>query len=518
MLQDLRFALRVLRRSPGFVAAGIATLAIGIGATTAIFTLVDAVLLRPLNVPAAERVVALRQSTSYGITTTFLYSKTLEWRSSTKGAGALAIESMDFVRVESAAGPEKRTAGFVSAEYFDVLGRPPVRGRTFTASDDRPGAEPVVILGHDYWRTALSADEQALGHTVRIAGVPFTIVGVAAPGTRGTDLRLPVDVFLPAHAILRTTTLGPESGNYYFQDGSPGWSPGLWWRAIVRLSDGVSREAFAARLSADRIDLVPVQVAAVEPRVRGAVSTFSTMLFVAVMLVLSIGCANLAGLTMARTEVRRRDIAIRLAVGISRGRLIRQLLIECLVIAAGGAAAGLALARCLLAGLSSFELPGFIPLGSIAYPLDARVFAFAGLLAAVATVAFGVAPARMAAKVQMFEVLKQGTAGSNAALVRHVLIAAQVAITMVLLCGAGLFVRSLQVALGVDIGTDTERLVVADVDLASARYKEPQQLAYYEATMTRLANMPGVTSLSWGTGPFIHAGTSTPAVVVDVTH
>jgi putative ABC transport system permease protein len=515
MLQDVRFALRLLRRSPGFALAAIATLAIGIGATTAIFTLIEAVLLRPLDVPAPERAFVLTQVKPWGNSDTFRYSEVRKWTSAAQDLGVFTIEAFDTTAVDTPAGLSRRSVAYVDADYFQVLRQPPVRGRAFSAFDDRSGAAPVAVIGEHFWRNVLDGSEQVLGRVIRIAGVPFTVVGVAAPGVKGSQLRPPIDIFLPAHAILRTTSLGPGAGNYYFEDGSPGWSPSAWLRVVVRLRDGVSREALAARLSGDRVNPIPLQMAAIGPRIRGDVSRFSTMLFVAVVLVLMIGCANIAGLVMARTESRRREIAVRVAMGISRARLVRHVLLECSLIAAAGAAAGFVLARWLLVGVSTFELPGFFRLAEVDYPLDARIVAFAILVAAAATLTFALAPMRLALGTGVSAALKGTPGGGRRGRVRHALIFGQVGITVVLLFGAGLFVHSLREALAVDVGVETGRVVVADTDVQSAHYNAARQKIYFESAARHLSSTPGVSSISWGTGPFIFNGTSTPVAVVD---
>src|SRR3954471_257456 len=195
MLQDVRFACRLLRRSPAFAAAAGAPLAIGIGATTAIFTLVDAVLLRPVQIPTADRVVVLQAQRSYGPSTAFLYEDVAALTGVTAGRAHLTMEYSNEVLVEGPAGLSKRTTAFVGADYFDVLQRPPVRGRPFSGADDRAGAEPVVIVGFGFWRSALSGDAHVVGSKLRLSGVPFTVVGVAAPGVRGTELRAPAEIF-----------------------------------------------------------------------------------------------------------------------------------------------------------------------------------------------------------------------------------------------------------------------------------------------------------------------------------
>ena len=520
MLQDLRFAFRLLRRSPGFTVAAVLTLTLGIGATTAIFTLVDAVLLRPLDIGTPDRVFALQETSRGETSTAFLYSKYQDIRTAAGTTINTAIEYPNEITIETPAGLARRRAAFVSTNYFDVLERPPAAGRPFVESDDRPGAEPVIVITDAFWRSTLAGDAGAVGRTVRVSGVPMTIVGIAAPRVRGTDVQSVADVFLPAHAILRTTTLPGTTGNYFFQDGSPGWSPGAYWRVFGRVAPGISVEAagekaICASCAAQKLQLIPIQQAAVASRVRGDVSRFSLVLFIAVVLVLLVGCANLAGLVMARTEIRRREIAVRLAMGISRARLIRQLLWECALIALASGAAGTILARWILAGLSTFQLPGFIRLDKLEYTLDLRVLGFAVGLSAISAVAFGLGPARAAGRIDIIRSLKQVRGPSTTVRSQYALIALQVAFTVVLVFGAGLFVRSLRTAMGVDVGLDVSRIVIADTDVEAARFDAARKTAYFEGAVSRLASLPRVESVSYGNGPFFAFGGSTPVVVID---
>jgi putative ABC transport system permease protein len=520
MLQDLRFAFRLLRRSPGFTVAAVLTLTLGIGATTAIFTLVDAVLLRPLDIGTPARVVALQETSRGETSTAFLYSKYQDIRTAAGTTINTAIEYPSEITIETPAGLARRRGAFVSTNYFDVLERPPAAGRPFVESDDRPGAEAVIVITDAFWRSTLAGDAGAVGRTVRVSGVPMTIVGIAAPRVRGTDVQSVADVFLPAHAILRTTTLPGTPGNYFFQDGSPGWSPGAYWRVFGRVAPGISMEAAAEKAicvscAAQKLQLIPIQQAAVASRVRGDVSRFSLVLFIAVFLVLLVGCANLAGLVMARTEIRRREIAVRLAMGISRARLIRQLLWECVLIALASGAAGTILARWTLAGLSTFQLPGFIRLDKLEYALDIRVLGFAVGLSAISAVAFGLGPARAAGRIDIIRSLKQVRGPSTTVRSQYALIALQVAFTVVLVFGAGLFVRSLRTAMGVDIGLDASRIVIAETDVEAARFDTARKIAYFEGAVSRLASLPRVESVSYGNGPFFAFGGSTPVVVID---
>jgi putative ABC transport system permease protein len=520
MLQDLRFAFRLLRRSPGFAVAAILTLTLGIGATTAIFTLVDAVLLRPLDLGAPDRVVALQQTTQGYTSTAFLYSDYQKLRAAVGPAINLAIEYHGELTIETPAGLARRRGGFVSTNYFDVLERRPVAGRPFVEADDEPGAEPVIVITDAFWRSVLAGDAGAVGRTVRISGVPMTIVGIAPPRVRGTNIQSVVDIFLPAHAVLRTTTMPGTPGNYFFQDGSPGWSPSPMWHLFGRLAPGASTEAAAGKAicagcAAQKLQLIPIQQAAVASRIRNDVSRFSLVLFIAVCCVLLIGCANLAGLVMARTESRRREIAVRLAMGISRGRLIRQLLWECALIAVASSVAGLVLARWILAGISTFELPGLIRLDKLQYALDLRILGFAVALSAIAAVAFGLGPARAAARADIVRSLKQVRGSGGTGRSHYALIAVQIAFTVVLVIGAGLFIRSLKTALAVDVGLDVSRVVIADTDVQPAKFDPARKVAYFEAAVSQLASLPSVASVSYGNGPFFAFGGSTPALQID---
>jgi predicted permease len=287
-----------------------------------------------------------------------------------------------------------------------------------------------------------------------------------------------------------------------------------------RLASGVTFQgaeavAVCVPCAVQKLQLVPIQQAAVAGRVRGDVTRFSLVLFTAVVLVLLIGCANLAGLVMARTETRRREIAVRLAMGISRARLIRQLLWECALIALASGVAGTILARWILAGLSTFQLPGFIRLDTLEYALDMRVLGFAVGLSAISAIAFGGGPARAAARTDIVGSLKHVRGPSTTARSQYALIAVQVAFTVVLVFGAGLFVRSLKTALGVDVGVDVSRVVIADTDVEAARFDTSRKIAYFEDTVSQLASLPGVESVSYGNGPFFAFGGSTPSLVID---
>lgn len=513
MLQDLRFAVRSLRHTPGFVAAVIATLALGIGATTAIFALINAILLHPLSLKDPSRVFAFSEATPYGISQAFRFDHVNDMRARLRPVMAAAFEAPTFVSIRVNGVSRRMLGDFVSANFFDVLGRPPVIGRGFRDADDFAGAEPVVVLGYDTWQRSLGADPRVVGSEVRVSGEWVRVVGVAAPDLHGTDVQQPADVFFPAHVILRVSPLGSDAGNYYFVDGTPGWSPSAFWRVFGRVHPGVSARAVASLLP--HVLVTPIEQAAVAARVRGDVTRFSSVLFVAVLLVLVIGCANVAGLLLARAEGRRREIGIRLALGIKRARLVRQLLVESALLAVASGVAGVILERWIVGALTVFELPGFVPLGSVGGAIGGRVALFAVAVTGAAAIGFGLAPAMSARRVDVLTALKTGGGASPPSRGRYLLIATQVTLTVVLLAGAALFIRSLQSALSTDIGFDPHGIVVAQSDLDSARYKGARKTEYFDAAVRSMRAMPEIQSATYGTGPFMNVGSSTPAVVID---
>lgn len=520
MLQDIRYAFRLLLRSPGFTAAAVLTLALGMGGTTAIFSLVDALLLHPLPIAQPDRLFMLQSRRANDVQATFLYRDYQQLRETAASSAELTFEGSGMVLLQSDAGLVTANVKFVSPTYFDVLRWPPAVGRGFAPDDDGVGASPVVVLTDRLWRSGFSADPGVIGRAIRMGGFTATVIGVAPPRVRGTNVTSPADLFAPAHVILRTATRSGTPGNYYFQTGEPGYSPGWNLRIVGRRPDRAGPAEMVARLSCTgcigRMEALPIQSAAVASTLRSDVSTFTTLLFAAMGTVLLIGCANLAGLVLARGEGRRRDFAVRLAVGAGRGRLARQLLVESALISIVGAAAGLIVARWILAGFTGFELPGAIALSKLEYPLSGRVLLFAVAVATLTSLSFGVAPARAAMRIDVIDALRQRSGATHGTgRLRFLLLTGQIALTLVLTAGAALFVRSVQAGLSVDVGLPTDRVLIADAGLRLARYDPSRTTAFYESVVVRARLLPGVSSVSFGNGPFFTGGSSTPGVVVD---
>jgi putative ABC transport system permease protein len=507
---ELRYALRRLRRAPGFTAAATATLALGIGAAIAIFTLIDALLLRPLPVAASDRLVVLERDRQAG----FTYGDYRRLEISAPALVELAVEGDERVAFGIGGATSRVTAKFVSSGYFNLLGRPPARGRDFAPGDHAWGAPLVAVVSDVLWRRELAGGTDLMGRSVSIAGVPATVIGVAAPGVRGTDLHAPADLFLPVTAVLQTTTLPGNAMSYYFGEvGDREYSPSAWLRVIARLRPGIERAAAQAALD---VTLVPIQSAAVPSRFRPDTARFVTLLAVAVAAVLAIAWANLAGLLLARNERRRREMGVRLALGGAPARLMGLVLIEGLVLAILGGAVGLWVAHGMLRVLVPRRLAGAVDLSTVDLSLGFRAWLFMLAVSVLTAVAVGLVPARRAARIDVLSALKLGvSAAPSTQRWRGALVAGQVALSFVLAIGAGLFVRSLRAGLSTDVGFDAERVVVAEVDLRLSRYDTGRTAAFFEAFAERLRAFPAVAEASYGSAPLGGSIGSNPWIEVD---
>jgi len=495
---DFRYALRSLRKSPGFAAVAIATLALGIGANTAIFSVVRSVLLKPLPYPDADRIVALRTVTG-GLREmgAVSFPDMTDWR-----AGNTVFEEvggtypMDLA-VTGGPRPEHVEAAAVTAGLLPLLGARTRAGRLFTPEDDRAGARSV-ILSDGFWRNVLGARRDAAGSTIRLNGRAFTVVGILAPG-----FRLPVDgppaqLWLSA-AFAHESTDGSrpvaEVRGAHFID------------VFAKLKKGVAlgraqseMDAITARLRNEYPDtngkMSARVVPAAEPLVRRARPAL-TMLLAAVGLVLLIACANAANLVLARATTRRAEITVRAAIGASRGRIVSQLLTESLVLAAAGGAAGVLLAAWGVPALVAAS-GGRVPRAS-EITLDGGVLLFALGLSLATGVVFGLAPALASARPNLADALRErgATPAGRRHRVRSALVAGEVAVAFVLLAGAGLLLRSLDRLLRVDPGFDARRVFTARVDLPGLRYPDPERsAAAYATVVDDLGKAPGIVSAS----------------------
>ena len=523
VIQDVRFGLRMLRKNPGFTAVAIVTLALGIGANTAIFSFTDQVLLRDLPVPHPERLVVLRSpgptrghcwSDIDDCAQSFSYPMYQDLRErATVFSGLLAYRQVD-LNVSGHGATQTAHGELVSGNFFETLGVRPELGRVFTASDETaPGANPVAVLSDGYWARQFGADTSILNKPLIVNGVPLTVVGVARKGFFGVQIGSSPDIFIPV-------TMKQQMAPNMLQrlgDRDDHWLP-----LIGRLKTGISPDSAQAALQPIYVPMLEsdanllklsgndlkqfiskplLLVSGAHGRLVLQQDAEEPLLVLTSMvgLVLLIACANLAGLLVARGETRRHEIAVRMATGASRGRLIRQLLAENLLIGIAGGAAGIALASWSLNALAG-AIPGDIGAQGLQSALDFRVLWFAIGLTLLTNVLFGFAPAIGATHVDLHSTLKEqgsrASEGRSSIGLRKILIVTQVAFTAVLLAGAGLFARTLSNLEHADLGMNPNRVLQFSVapDLNGDTPSETQEFA--GRAVRRIAAIPGVRSVA----------------------
>ena len=492
MLQDIRFGFRMLARSPGVTTLATIVLAFGIGSSTIVFSVVDTLLIKPLPLPDPERLVWIwANSPSRNLAYAFAaYSTYAEWK-----AGAPSFESMSAYSPGSttllAAGDPERVDLFrVNASFFPMLGVRPVAGRDFLAADDRPGASKVAILAYGLWERRFGADRGVIGRTINLDGESVTVIGVLPRGfafpAKAADVYVPI-----ACTTIRGAPDSPSVG------------------VFGRLKRGVSMERAQAEIDAVSRRL---EAAYAGMRGRGAqvwrVLDFTVrdirrsllVLFGAVGLLLLIACANVANLLLVRASIRQREIAIRTAMGADRWRILRQMLVESLLLGTCGGLAGLAFGGAAIRLLPHLGLERMFPrLAGVS--LDWQVLAFAVLTTLVTAILFGLAPAYSAFRMSISETLKEGSMAAGEGRVRNrfrgALVVTEVSLALLLGVGAALMMRTLLRLQAVNPGFDAEGVLTASVTLPAAKYPNPdQRVAFFQRVLGRLEAMPGVRAAS----------------------
>jgi len=505
LVHDLKFSGRMLRKSPVITAVAIIVIALGTGAVSTIFSIANAIVLRPL--PAVERasdlVVLERLKPAGGtISASYPYFRHLSSNARTMNVAAWSAIPLTV----STGGPAVAPLGnIVSAHYFDVLGVKPALGRFFTGDEVRvPDAYPVVVIGYGFWQRQLNGDSAAVGRMILVNGSRFTIVGVAPPRFTGVYPVLRTDVWTPLMMLAELRDRGRLE--------NPG---SAWLELIARVAPGRSRAEARAEAAAltkrfatattgepnDWKSFSGTQLSSASglpPDATGAVLSFFAVLLVIAGLVLLIASVNVASMLLARAVVRRREIAVRLALGAARGRLIRQLLTESVTLFVLGGAAGTLVAVWGTRLLERIQLPIELPLAIDVAP-DARTLAFTLVVALLTGIVFGLAPALQAWRLDLSVALRGDGAGSgrSRSRLRNGLVVGQVAMSLVLLSASGLFVRALDRGHRVDPGFDVSNVVTTALDVGIAGYDETRGRAFYRALVDRVASLPGVTAAGY---------------------
>jgi len=516
LVSDVRFALRWLRRSPAFALVAIASLAIGIGFNTALFTLVDALLFRPLPVERPERLVDV--FTSGGDAdqyATSSYPDFLDYKAQNQVFTDMLAYSPAFGAVKMGDRSRLAMGETVTGNYFQLLGVAPAAGRALLPEDDRPGAPRVVVISHRLWTREYAASPGAIGQTMRIHNQPYTIVGVAPASFTGMVPLLAPEIWT-AMAYVDDVEPGGIISNVPSPTGNTRLERrGMRWMFVKgRLKDGVAADAAAANLNLIgkrlqttyeatnkrfEVSTLPTVDVHIHPMADRMLRPIGLGLMLVVGLVLVIACANVASMLLARASGRQKEIGIRLAIGASRRRLIQQLLAESVVMSAFGAAAGVGLAWMMTRVAASISLPIPIPL-SFALQIDGRVLLFTAGVTMLAALVAGLAPALKATRPNVVDELKSDVAATHAAgrrwTMRDGLVITQVAVTMVLLVAAGLLTRSLVAAQHVDVGFRSGGLAIVSTEMSMVGYDDVRAKQFYERALDRVRALPGVESVA----------------------
>jgi putative ABC transport system permease protein len=509
ILQDLRYGVRSLIKTPGFTALAIIVLTLGIGANTAIFTVVNAVLLRPLPYPGSDQLVMLWETNprfQIGIDTLPVTPGTfMDWREQNNVFEYVSALGVGRLNLTGAGEPERISGASVSSNFFRLMGIEPKLGRAFRDDEDKPGASKVVLISHSLWQRQFADEPAVLGKTMTLDRESYTIIGVAPEGfqfPRANELPYFVGVATQTE-LWRPMTLGDEFINRKRANHQ--------LCVMARLRSGVTSgqsqsemTAIAERLERSYPDSnqgIGVKVVPLSEQVVGNVRTALLVLMGAVAVVLLIACANVANLLLARSSSRQKEIAIRIALGASRGRVVRQLLTEALLLSITAAVTGTLLsfwginAMLSLSPIMSASLPRAYEIG-----VDLMVLGFTVAIALLTSVIFGLTPALQASKINLGESLKEGSGalstGQRSNHVRNLLVISEIALSLVLLIGAGLMIKSLARLLKVDPGFKPDNTVTMQIALPGSKYPSAnQQIAFFQEVTHRIEALPGVQSV-----------------------
>lgn len=507
LLQDVRYGIRVLRKGPGFTAVAVLTLGLGIGAASAVFTWIDAVLLRPF--PGAEHaneLLALETLASNGEFLTTSYADYRDYRDQAKLIAGLAAEQPGLLNLGDDQRAELTWAELVSGNYFAVMGVKPALGCVFAPEEygDTPGGYPVAVIGHGLWKRRFHSDPAVVGRTIRLNRREFTIVGVAASGFRGSRAILATEVWVPL--VMQNQLTG--AGDWPLQDRKVrtlrviAWlKPGVRMEQARAEVQGIARglaRAYPGSNEAIGATLLPMPES--HFGAQHILAAPLRILMAVCGVVLLIVCSNVANLLLARATARQKEFGIRLALGAGRLRLLRQLLTENALVAAGGAALGLVLAQWMSGALRLLAPASNYPL-TLDMRMDGYVLAFTALLSLATAMIFGMAPALQSLRPNLDATLKEGgrggAAGAKSHRLRGLLVVSQVALALVALIGAGLFVKSFQSARRIDPGFEVDHVLLAGFKLDTSGYTREQGRMFYRRLRERLESVPGIQAVGY---------------------
>jgi macrolide transport system ATP-binding/permease protein len=509
LLQDLRYGFRMLRKNPGFTVVAVLTLAFGIGANSAIFSGVSAIVLRPLPVEEPERITSLFEMRSdQDSFDAFSYPDYVEYRDQNRSfEGILGYRMVQAALSGSSNDQNDLIWGeLVTGNYFDVLRVRPALGRAFLPEEDKsPGAHPVVVLGHGFWQRRFASDPAIIGKPINLNGQAYTVVGIAPKEFTGTKFALSMDFWVPM--MMQAQIMRGDTARLNIRGDH-------WFDVLGRLKPGVSYEQAETEMTTIAQRLEQAYPAERDRNVRvivrseqtgrfeedtGTVTLSAGLAMALISMVLLIACANVANLLLARAITRRREIAIRLALGASRLRLVRQLLTESMMLSLAGGALGL-----LLAFWATDWMQGFIPILPYTIALDfspdMRALGFTLLVSLMTGIVFGLAPALQASNPDVVPVLKGETlapkTGFRRFTLRNLLVISQIALSLVVLICGGLFIKSARNAQAIDPGFTTENAIALSVNPSLLGYTEEQGRQFYQQLVERVEALPGVRSAS----------------------
>ena len=513
VVHDLRHGMRLARSSPALVSAAVASLALGIGATVSMFALVNAVLLRPVPVDSPEELVFLYVGTEESPYRGLSYPDFVDYRERSDSFRGLAAFGEIQVSLAVEGSPEEMRGTIASGNFFEVLGVDAALGRLFTAEDDRnPGEHPVVVLSHALWEARFGADSGIVGREIAINGRPYAVVGITPRGFHGPLIFESFDLYVPM--MMQAQVRPPRAGFSGEMD------PDLlarrsssWLSAVGRLEPGVRLEqaeaslrAISARLeeehpdtnAGERASLYPLTK--IDPRAYPALRSIAVLLMGVSLLVLLVATANVVSLLLVRAVARRREIAVRLSLGGSRARLLRQLLTESASLAFIGGTLGLLASSWLLHGLSRLVPPTGIFSFSLDFDVDGRVLAFTILASLLSAVLVGVAPALEGSRLDLVSALRGASDASRPRSSffggRNALVLAQISLSVVLLIGAALFVESFRRSSAISPGFAVDEILTAQLRVELLRYTEARAKDFYREVVERTSALPGVEAVS----------------------